>query len=131
MVHVLDTDACVDLLREPDDTLPLVRPLEDQGPLLVTAPTVQELHEGAHRAGDASRETRRVTRFLSSLQVLPHDEATAEAAGTLAATLLDRGTPIGDVDTAIAGIARHHGGTLVTRNVDHFRRVPDLPIHAL
>lgn len=130
-MHVLDTDACVDLLREPGETLPLVRPLEEQGPLLVTAPTVQELYEGAHRADDAAGETRRVARFLSSLEVLPHDEATAEAAGALAATLLEDGAPIGDVDTAIAAIARHHGGTLVTRNVDHFRRVPDLPIHAL
>lgn len=130
-MHVLDTDVCVDLLRDPARTLPSVRPLQERGPLLTTALTVQELHEGAHRAEDPARELRRVDRFLAALEVLPHDRASAEVAGELAATLLDRGSPIGDLDTAIAAVTLHHRGTLVTRNVEHFRRVPDLSVHAL
>lgn len=130
-MYVLDTDACVDLLRRPDEVLPLVQPLQDRGPVLTTAITVQELHEGAHRAGHPERELRRVDRLLGAVDVLAHDRATAEAAGGLAATLMDRGTPIGDLDAAIAAIALHHDATLVTSNERHFRQVDGLAVHPL
>lgn len=130
-MHVLDTDACVDLLREPAAMLPRIEPLEERGPLLTTSITVQELHEGAKRASDPDEELARVERLLSSLEVLPHDERSAARAGSIAARLLDDGRPIGDLDTAIAAITLHHQGTLVTGNVRHFRRVPDLQVHPL
>jgi tRNA(fMet)-specific endonuclease VapC len=130
-LFVLDTDACVDLLRRPGATLPAVQALEARGPLMTTAITVQELHEGAHRARQPAAELGRVQRLLAATEVLPHDRATAELAGSIAATLLRKGTPIGDLDTIIAAITLHHRGTLVTRNARHFRQVPDLHVHGL
>jgi len=127
----LDTDVCVDLLREPQALISRLRPLEERGPLLTTAITVQELYEGAHRAHNADRERRRVEHLLRSLDVLSYGESAATAAGGLAGALLDDGAPIGDLDTAIAAITLEHDATLVTRNVDHFSKVPDLAIHAL
>jgi predicted nucleic acid-binding protein len=37
---------------------------------------------------------------------------------------------IGMADYLIAGVCLAHGATLLTRNLDHFRRVPELLIGA-
>lgn len=52
--------------------------------------------------------------------------AEAVAAAKVRAGLEAKGTPIGPLDTLIAGTALAAGGTLVTRNVKEFRRVDGL-----
>ena len=44
------------------------------------------------------------------------------------AELHDSGTPIGALDTLVAGIVREAGATLVTAD-DHFERVNGLDVH--
>jgi predicted nucleic acid-binding protein len=40
-----------------------------------------------------------------------------------------QGQSIGDLDLLIAATAIHHDLTLVTRNVRHYARIPDLKLH--
>ena len=58
----------------------------------------------------------------------PFDEAAAEAFGQLRALLESKGMQIGPYDLQIAAIALANRLTLVTHNVDEFRRVPDLSL---
>jgi tRNA(fMet)-specific endonuclease VapC len=72
----------------------------------------------------------RVRAFLSppGPQVLSIDEPAAEQCGRLKAILRREGRLIGDIDVFIAGVALHHGLTVVTNNTGHFERIPELPL---
>ena len=54
--------------------------------------------------------------------------AAVQAYGTVRAELERRGTPIGPLDTLIAGHALSLGATLITNNVRAFRRVRGLKV---
>ncbi len=70
---------------------------------------------------------RRLETFLSGPgTVLVFDEADAEIAGTIRATLEARGKPIGAYDLLMAGQAVRHDLTLVTANVSEFSRIKGL-----
>jgi tRNA(fMet)-specific endonuclease VapC len=58
--------------------------------------------------------------------VLLIDEPAAEQFGRYKAGLRREGRLIGDIDLLMAGIARHHGLTVMTNNTAHFERLPDL-----
>jgi tRNA(fMet)-specific endonuclease VapC len=64
--------------------------------------------------------------FLQPLQVLPFDSECAAHAARIRAELESIGMPIGPHDTLIAATTLRHQGTLVTRNVREFSRVPGL-----
>lgn len=94
-----------------------------EGRALVSAITVYELRQGALTPDDqASVELFCHSRTLS---VTPR---VALRAGELAATLRASGTPIGAADTLIAGLCLHHACGLMTKNVQHFSRVPALDL---
>lgn len=95
--------------------------------ITVAAPSVFELVEAAEVAR-SEREKQTIRDFLSSLVVLPLDSETAWAAGRLSAELILSGDQIGQMDTLIGAIARHHRERLVTGNEKHFSRIPGLRI---
>ncbi len=61
-----------------------------------------------------------------ALTVLPFDQAAAEAYGSLRAKLESSGEPLDEPDLRIASIALSRDLTLVTANLRHFDRLPDL-----
>ncbi|MGH3908244.1 MAG: hypothetical protein ACRDTE_29285 [Pseudonocardiaceae bacterium] len=60
--------------------------------------------------------------------VLPFDTLAARTFGVLKASLERSGTPLAEPDLRIASIALTRGLILVTRNVRHFQRGPDLTV---
>ncbi|MGH3885125.1 MAG: VapC toxin family PIN domain ribonuclease, partial [Pseudonocardiaceae bacterium] len=56
------------------------------------------------------------------------DMAAARTFGVLKAALERRGTPLAEPDLRIASIALSRDLILVTRNVRHFQRVPELTV---
>jgi tRNA(fMet)-specific endonuclease VapC len=60
--------------------------------------------------------------------VLRIDEPAAEQFGRLKAILRREGRPIGDIDLFIAGVALRYGLTVVTTNIGHFERIPELSL---
>ena len=89
-----------------------------------------ELVYGAHRLGERAFALLERLQTLPWLQraVLPFDATAARRYGELRASLERNGTPIGDADTRIASIALARGLVVVTGNVRHFERVPNLPV---
>ena len=66
--------------------------------------------------------------LLPNLSVLPFDVAAAHRYGEMRAELERRGTPLGEADLRIGAIALTRGLTVVTGNVRHFQRIPDLSV---
>jgi tRNA(fMet)-specific endonuclease VapC len=93
----------------------------------VSSITLAELAFGAARRRSPKLKGL-IERFTSSVQVLAFDAAAASRFGDLAASLADAGTPIGDFDTLLAAHALSSDLTLVTNNLKHFTRIPDLQI---
>ena len=60
--------------------------------------------------------------------ILPFDEAAAEVYGPLRARLESEGRPLAEPDLRIACIALSRELTLVTGDLRHFARVPDLSV---
>lgn len=67
-----------------------------------------------------------LAQLFRPMQMLPFDSECAAIAGQIRATLEAEGTPIGPHDILIAATALRYQGTLVTRNVREFSRVPGL-----
>ena len=85
-----------------------------------------EVYRGVARA--SGREgIERVESDLDWVDPLPLSEPAAREAALVEAQLLDSGNRINLGDALIAGICRHHGARIVTRD-SHFDRVDDLEV---
>ena len=84
-----------------------------------------EVVKGLHKV----RREEQIEEFLSglpSIEVLTLDTRSSEIAGRIYGDLERSGQTIGRADPLIAGIALRYGLTLVTGNLDHYRRVRQL-----
>jgi tRNA(fMet)-specific endonuclease VapC len=128
-LYCFDTDVVSTLLRA-EPPMRLVRrlaatPVEEQ---CTTAITVGELVYGVEKGGNP-RLAEIVREFVaSSVRVWPFDRRAAERYGALRALLELQGRRLGEPDLRIASIALARDLTLVTANVRHFHRVPDLRV---
>jgi tRNA(fMet)-specific endonuclease VapC len=131
MTYLLDTDILSNLMK-PSPSLALIRrlasvPAEQQ---FVSSISLGELVYGAHRATARTafllQQINRVV--LPNLPILPFDAHAARRYGEVRARLDQQGTPIGDADVRIAATALVLGLTVITGNVRHFQRVPDLVV---
>jgi tRNA(fMet)-specific endonuclease VapC len=130
-MFLLDTDILSNLLRRTPSTVLIAKlasvPPEQQS---TSAITLSELIYGAHRLGSLAKILiERIEKtLLPNLPVIPFDTEAAFIYGKIRAELEHQGILIGDADLRIAAIAISRGFTVVTGNVNHFRRVPALPV---
>ncbi len=87
-----------------------------------------ELQVGIAKSKSPAKRTQQLQQLLSRVNLVPFDQAAALAAARVRAQLEQQGTPIGQIDGLIAGIAIALKATLVTHNVNEFSRVPGLTI---
>jgi predicted nucleic acid-binding protein len=125
---VFDTDAVSELLRrDPLDRLHQRVARANPDTLSTTAITIGELAFGAARAVRQDLYARALL-ALRDVTVLDFDRLAAEAYGDLRAVLERKGTRLADPDLRIAAIVVSRGATLVTGNMKHFAKVPDLKV---
>lgn len=104
-------------------------PAEEQ---FTSAIVVGELYRGAFRSQARDRHLANIeNRVLPEMTILPFDEDVARVFGELAAALELAGKILATADLQIAATAVHHGLDLVTGNIRHFDRVPDLRINLI
>jgi len=85
-----------------------------------------ELEVGIALSPQRENRRRALDGLLQATRVLPFDDAAARAAATLRRNLEQAGTPVGPVDTLIAGTAVAHSAILVTHKAGEFSRVRGL-----
>ncbi|MGB0413906.1 MAG: type II toxin-antitoxin system VapC family toxin [Coraliomargarita sp.] len=124
MTYMLDTSACIELLRgnSPPDYL------EGQQ-CEISAIVEGELWAGVHHKG-GTKEEKKVRLLLDAVSVIPFDSASAQTTGKLLGHFARKGIKIGDFDTQIAAHAIQTEATLVTCNLKHFKQVPELQLKA-
>ncbi len=87
-----------------------------------------ELESGLSKSPQSIQRRKALDELVELVQILPFDKSSAHAAATIRVHLEQAGTPIGPLDTLIAGISQAYGVTLVTHNTQEFSRVPRLSL---
>jgi tRNA(fMet)-specific endonuclease VapC len=125
-VIVLDTDVVSDLMRPRPSSHLLERLAETAvAEQATTAITIGELAYGARRV-DRPDLYERAMRLLSCVPILAFDREAAERYGSVRSTLERAGRRLPDPDLRIAATALVNDATLITGNIRHFERIPDL-----
>lgn len=130
MILHLDTSFLVDLLREtareqrgPASEF-LARHLDDE--LRTSLFVACELMLGVERSDRSVQERRRVEEVLTVVPIVIPNASLAPVYGRVLAGLQRHGEVISTMDLLIATAALANGVPLVTRNLRHFERIPDL-----
>ena len=128
MKYMLDTNICIySIKNKPQQVIEQVRRHIQDG-ICISTITLAELKHGVEKSLYPERNNTALLQFISILDILDFDGNAAVEYGKICAELQKKGTPIGTMDTLIAGHARAEGLILVTNNVREFERVPDLKI---
>ncbi len=128
-MYLFDTDTLSNLMKKspPISLVNRMRsvPVREQ---FTSSITLGELIFGARKKG-SSRLLAEIHRLVtSSLPILPFDADAATRYGEVRADLEAHGLRIEEPDLRIASIALVQGLTVVTGNLRHFNRVPNLPV---
>ena len=130
-MYLLDTDILSKLLKRKPSASLIAKlsslPGEQQ---FTSSITLGELLYGAYRMRQQTYLFLQRIRgiFPASMRVLPFDRSAAHRYGALRAELERLGTPLADADLRIGSIALARGLMVVTGNVRHFQRIPDLSV---
>jgi tRNA(fMet)-specific endonuclease VapC len=87
-----------------------------------------ELIKGASLSSKQITEKQKVFKFLATLSVISLGKEEAILAGQIETELTKKGEIIETEDIMIGAIAKKHNQTILTRNLKHFNRIPDLSI---
>ena len=128
MKYMLDTNICIYAIKKkPESVLKRLRSVAPSD-VCVSAVTYAELMYGVEKSAAVEKNRLALTMLLSNIEILPFDTTAAMQYGRVRAELEKRGTPIGPLDTMIAGHAEAVGYTLVTNNAGEFARVTGLSV---
>jgi tRNA(fMet)-specific endonuclease VapC len=99
-------------------------------PCEIALPSVvlYELELGLAKSSSPDKRRAQLVELVSRVQILPFGPAEARTAAQARSLLERAGTPIGPLDTLIAGTALAHGARLVTHNMSEFGRVEGLQV---
>lgn len=125
---LLDTDICIELIRQRDQTLYRKVFSFESKTLGISSITLAELHYGAGKSSNPEKQRYWLNSFCVPLQVLAFDEQACRIYGQIRAALERQGLVIGPLDLFIAAHALTLEVPLVTRNVSEFSRVPGLRV---
>jgi tRNA(fMet)-specific endonuclease VapC len=96
--------------------------------LVVSRFTWAEVYTGVSRTDDPLVEEARLRAAMGALPVLEFDDRAARLFGSLTANLFRQGRPAGDLDVLIAATALAAGHSVLTRDIEHFARMPGLVV---
>lgn len=125
MKYLLDTTACIDVLRGRKD---VITTLKEKSPedCALSVIAYYALLSGAQKCTHPDREQAKIDHFINAIHFLPFDRPAARESARIRFALENQGNRIGAYDTLIAGHAVAGNLIVVTSNVSEFIRVDSL-----
>ena len=123
----LDSDILIAYLRKKPEALAFIQANESKG-LATTSITRFELLVGAKISQNKETNLLKVRELISRLTILDLVGKAIEECSDIYAELQKLGQIIEMRDVFIGGICRQSGIAFVTRNMNHFQRIPRLTI---
>ena len=128
MTYLLDTDWVIQALaRRGPAAHTLERLISSR--IYVSYITIGEIYERAFTSTSPQAHLVVFRHFLSAYGLLGLSDPIMERFAETRALLRRRGQRVADLDLLIAATALHHDLTLLTFNVRHFERIPDLNLY--
>lgn len=128
--YFIETSVIVNFLRNKNGAIELIESLE--GELCASYVSLAELYEGISRVKNPKELEKGVLDFFTGMSdVYGLDAQIAKQFGRTRAYLKQRGTVIEDLDILLGATCLAHNLTMVTYNLKHFERIPDLDIYSL
>jgi tRNA(fMet)-specific endonuclease VapC len=127
MRYLLDTNACVDVMRNHPNVVNRMSGVAP-GDSVISTITSYELYTGIAKCASPDKEQAKVDLLLRTVIELPFDQTAAREAGRIRGLLESRGEMIGPYDVLLAAHALAAGLVLVTANTNEFQRVPGLTV---
>jgi len=126
-MYLLDTDTVIyNLKGNAGVQKNLQRHLDD--PIKISIVTCMELYYGAYKSQKVTGNLAKIKKLEQSIEVIPLGLESAEIFGMLKSQLEMQGSRLDDFDLAIASCALAHNLTLVTNNIEHFKRIESLKL---
>jgi len=130
----VDTNFVVELLREQNANregpakgkLETIKNVKLQMPIFVLC----ELRAGAMQSSDPRAGITRLERLVEYFEAVYPAEGFAATYGEIESLLRKRGTPIPLMDLLTATLVKCHGSPILTRDSEHFKRVPDVVVES-
>ena len=128
MTYLIDSDYVVDYLKGRPAAISLLDTLLPDG-LTISIITYAEVYEGIYYGSTPKHYKQPFRHFLHGVHVLGISRPVAERFAMLHGHLRAEGLLLPHPDLFIGATALHHNLTVVTRNVRHFARIPDLTLY--
>lgn len=124
----IDSDYLIDILRKQPEVLKYFRALENESTLLATTVVNSfELYYGAYKI-QKQNQIQLVTELLHKLIVFEWKAEFSQLMGEILADLERKGQIIDFRDVFIGVIVLKNDFSLLTRNLKHFERIPNLKL---
>lgn len=128
MKYLIDTNICIHIINNRiEGSAEWIKAVGIDN-ILISSITVAELEYGVAKSSRHEQTQQALYKFLSGFEIIDFDMACAQAYGTLRAALQRKGTPIGNMDMLIGATALARDLTLVTNNIEEFKRIENLVI---
>ena len=128
MKYMLDTNICIYAIKKKPAELFIKLQQCDPEDICISSVTYAELMHGVEKSSAPEKNRLALTLLLANIDILDFGSLAAEEYGKIRSDLEKQGTPIGPLDTMIAGHARSCGCTVVTNNTREFCRVAGLKV---
>jgi len=126
---IVDTDLLVGLLRGNEAAIEKLQKIEDNNfKISTTAITSYELFKGVYLSSNPEKNLLQVSRLLQNILVLNFDLDTSKISAKIYSYLKKKGFLTNLMDQIIASIAISKNEILITRNIKHYQKIPNLKI---
>jgi len=125
--YVLDTDICIYWLKGNKNIEKRILETGMEN-ILINVITQCELVYGAFKSSKKERNLKVIRDLLKRVETLHTTEETPYIYGSVKAELGRKGCILDDADLLIASITLAKDYILITNNIDHFKRIPNLKI---
>jgi tRNA(fMet)-specific endonuclease VapC len=128
MAYILDADWVIDALAGKRRADTILNQFAPDG-ITISWITVGEVYEGAFKSPNPGLHLTTFRQFLSPFRILGVNDPIMERFAQLRSALRSRGELIPDFDILLAATALHYDLTVLTFNLRHFTRIPDLKFY--
>ncbi len=96
--------------------------------IFIPSIVIYELEVGIAKSNNPTKRIEQLNLLLKQIGIIDFSIQEAKASAEIRANLEQLGTPIGPIDTLIAGCAKANNLILVTNNIKEFSRVKGLEV---
>ena len=126
-MFLLDTDTVIYSMKGKDAVQKNLL-LHFNDPIMLSTVTLMELYYGAHKSQKVTSNIAKIKSLEQSLEIIHIGTESVEIFGMLKAQLEVNSTRLDDFDLILASCALSRNLTLVTNNLNHFRRIDGLKL---